>query len=1196
MLARRWLSLCLVALLVFSLLPPLGASANVPLIEVTNLYVTKSDSELGPDGRPSNLSLVTRSTAKEISVIGTYNGMAEQDLAKLYYEVTNMDTGVVSTVKDNKAVPAGSQTFRFDRVALTEGLNRIVIKMEGIQLQSAPAWVFYSAVPTLQNLNVLGQPLVDGMIVPQRNPVGTATLLIGGEAPNATDVRLYVSGATSGAYPSQFVPSTGQFFFYAAEAGNPADVQLRAGDNKLTIVASNPTRSAQVERRIVFNNGRAFAFNVKVNPGAGPEWLVDQPVISKARNGDGTVTVNLQAYLKINKQGTNGLEYDQVEIQVGNQTLTVDPNALTSVTSLETPDYKVFDWSQSVTFTPDPNDATVPVSFTFVSTATGERYTGTTHTFTYRDPNAPYVDRVTLKRGTAELAVFNGMQLDELPAVFRVYTNPAATSVKLDVRLPDGQPDSGWNAAQDASVQSKGGGVFEITANRLPEGQRKLLFIPVASGGDYLPGRLEYTVSLVRAPYVIVDNFTNGQVFDQLAQFLKARNSNNRPVIEGRLINVPNKPEDLTNYYRVTVTVNGISDDLKPGELGSGSGNGLPFTFNLQTRPQMTLNDGENGRPEGRNEIIIRVYDKKTNQLLTEAKYEVFFFKTKSPRIVSLKLDDPLVSKFTVPDPSFPLHFVTKARSITLKGNFAYADKLKVTVTPPNGQPVTEWYEYDPTDRKFYKRDGSSRTEFSPQSSAVLTELQYVSPQDNGRLTAQYPLALGTTTIEFTVTNASGLSHTMLVEVVREPLPYDIVFPDLDKTNVVNTDFVQLHIVAEGADRVVFKDGEAKKGKVYDRDGSLVDGFIHEVKGLKPGLNKITFDVYRGKEKTTGVAEIRYVNAPEVGAAVKVPLKNGKISVFNKQLEIAFDKGTAFKRNDPQSPHLLLSDQRELVIGIADPVDGRVDKVRFPTPAEKAKFGWWWPALTNPVNLIVDTTGRFRMASPVYWIDAGLITDAELKNLTPGEAVRGSGLLPYEPGKEYYLRINPRDAIVPTKPGKLTLKYDPKIRPNAWRYLTVFHYGYYPDETGTVRLMWKNIGGVVDPSKQTITVPLAQFGYYVVMYMHNSFNDVIDHPWARDDLDTLYAKGYMMNKEPNLFVPNEPITRGEFVTMLVKMFEIPLDYEGSLTFTTCAPTTRSARGCSTTNTSRRRPGRASCAGPSAAALSRTSPWRAKTRR
>lgn len=267
--ARRWLALCLAVLLLLPLLPPLEAAANVPFIEVTNLYVTKSDSELGPDGRPSNLSLVTRSTAKEISVIGTYNGMAEQDLAKLYYEVTNLDTGVVSTVKDNKAVPAGSQTFRFDRVALTEGLNRIVIKMEGIQLQSAPAWVYYSAVPALQNLNVLGQPLVDGMIVPQRNPVGATTLLIGGEAPNATDVRLYVSGATSGAYPSQFVPSTGQFFFYAAEAGNPADVQLRAGDNKLTFVAANPTRSAQVERRIVFNNGRAFAFNVKVDPGTG---------------------------------------------------------------------------------------------------------------------------------------------------------------------------------------------------------------------------------------------------------------------------------------------------------------------------------------------------------------------------------------------------------------------------------------------------------------------------------------------------------------------------------------------------------------------------------------------------------------------------------------------------------------------------------------------------------------------------------------------------------------------------------------------------------------------------------------------------------------------------------------------------------------------------------------------------------------
>jgi hypothetical protein len=58
--------------------------------------------------------------------------------------------------------------------------------------------------------------------------------------------------------------------------------------------------------------------------------------------------------------------------------------------------------------------------------------------------------------------------------------------------------------------------------------------------------------------------------------------------------------------------------------------------------------------------------------------------------------------------------------------------------------------------------------------------------------------------------------------------------------------------------------------------------------------------------------------------------------------------------------------------------------------------------------------------------------------------------------------------------------------------------------------------------------------------MDDSYNDVTNHPWARDDLDTLYTKGYMMPKTPYQFMPNDPITRGEFVTMLVKIFDIPL--------------------------------------------------------
>jgi hypothetical protein len=68
------------------------------------------------------------------------------------------------------------------------------------------------------------------------------------------------------------------------------------------------------------------------------------------------------------------------------------------------------------------------------------------------------------------------------------------------------------------------------------------------------------------------------------------------------------------------------------------------------------------------------------------------------------------------------------------------------------------------------------------------------------------------------------------------------------------------------------------------------------------------------------------------------------------------------------------------------------------------------------------------------------------------------------------------------------------------------------------------------------------------MYMNQSFDDVNSHPWARNDLDTLYSKGIMLNKSDNAFVPNDPISRGEFATMLVKIFDIPLQYDNNATF------------------------------------------------
>jgi hypothetical protein len=66
--------------------------------------------------------------------------------------------------------------------------------------------------------------------------------------------------------------------------------------------------------------------------------------------------------------------------------------------------------------------------------------------------------------------------------------------------------------------------------------------------------------------------------------------------------------------------------------------------------------------------------------------------------------------------------------------------------------------------------------------------------------------------------------------------------------------------------------------------------------------------------------------------------------------------------------------------------------------------------------------------------------------------------------------------------------------------------------------------------------------------MNNSFEDVYAHPWARNELDILYSKGIMKNKKEDRFLPNDSISRAEFVSLLVKVFDMPLNYTEAPTF------------------------------------------------
>jgi hypothetical protein len=403
---------------------------------------------------------------------------------------------------------------------------------------------------------------------------------------------------------------------------------------------------------------------------------------------------------------------------------------------------------------------------------------------------------------------------------------------------------------------------------------------------------------------------------------------------------------------------------------------------------------------------------------------------------------------------------------------------------------------------------------------------------------------------ELTAISTKGVTVTNTLKITREALPYLIQQPSLIKNEVgkdqanVNRNFQKIIMQADGADSIVFGKEAAVK------DGNT---FTYEAKGLKPGDNEIKFVVNRGTSKTSGSIVLFYTNTPIEGAQYKDVLKT-TMKLFGDDLELKFPKDTKLMRNDRSRDNQYLTDDRKILFGIADIDDGRVDKTDDGDGTSGGKF------LSESTAI-----SRYKPASKLFWIEAGAVPylDSSASNLNYSnelkEVLQGDGTLPilsdetvlndkYNVNSIFYSR-KLEDQMIPTKRATLTLKYDPYIRDDAWKYVSVFQYGVFEEGNGSGfgNTGWKNLGGIVDPKKNTITVQIDSFGYFQVMYMNDSFEDITNHPWARNDLDTLYTRSFMLNKEPGRFLPNDAISRGEFVTMLVKIFDIPLKNEDTQT-------------------------------------------------
>lgn len=387
------------------------------------------------------------------------------------------------------------------------------------------------------------------------------------------------------------------------------------------------------------------------------------------------------------------------------------------------------------------------------------------------------------------------------------------------------------------------------------------------------------------------------------------------------------------------------------------------------------------------------------------------------------------------------------------------------------------------------------------------------------------------------ITNDTGSQAIKRLEVVREVVPYTILspVPTVGNDIIVNKNFVNFKIQAEDADKVIIGKQEAAK----ITNGTCEDCFEMEYLDLKEGKwNEIKFTVVRGPNSIAGSIKVFYANTNVQGAQYKEPLQK-KHQVFNKALTLEFDKGTLLRTaNVINGLHDLYEDQR-ILFGIANPDTGVVEE--FTDEGVKK----------TPKDIVVQRFIRypdnFTFISPIYWVSGGLAEKG-----TPGTAgyePKLHGMPPHNTDLLLtYTRTDPMRALVPTQRGELTMTYDSNVRESAGVVVTIFHF----DENGN----WVNMGGIIDEKRHDITVPFDKFGYYAVAKMRYSFSDIQNHPWARDILEALYAKGFMDKVRFDEFGSDDYITRGEFAQLLVRALQLPLNYDNRNSFFDVQPGSR----------------------------------------
>ncbi len=1028
--------------------------------------------------------LPTPVTTSRIDVSGSFYGVTD-----LNYKVTQMRKvgNDLIPIQSREGVDAPyivGSTFTFYGVELYQGINEILVTGKDASGTSAPServYVEYYNLPIILTVNYGEQDLkVDNEIT---DKLYNDELLIKGQVMNAETIVAKINGDET-EYQGT-VLSTGQYII--------AKIPLQRGKNTLEVIARNNTKEYPVSLEIIYNDGYPYVGDTQIDIDDSDTFIdIEKQMNFTANNIEFTGTLNnFEVGDKINFLfNTTNFTVDHDDFELA----PIDPITPYLSSTGEDYNYQLYKTGND-TFTlhydsVKQNETNI-LQFTF--TRNLSNYIQTFYLEHFNDT----LNFVTHTSGLSSTTTSKSL-------TFYVFTDDTAITDLVSINHKDGLGNDIPLVSRTSTPVPAGSPtevMHTVTVDLLP-GYNTIIVRP-NTGADSEINKKEYNILYINSPDIKILNLVNGdRIGDGALQ----------PEIIGELINV-----DLADRDDTVITIENRAGSstymLAAGDFDAAPDN-YKFTFDLTNKLQT-----------GANDIVFKVTDGVTT---TTTRITIFYFSSGGPSAY-IEVDEAATrtinadANFTEVDSGT---IETEARYVHVNGGYSNAQDIIFYL---NGVRVIQ-EEVQPTGQK----------ECAGINPVTNETFRLTINWDTKTFATDYPIYLneGTNVVEVEVISSSGTSRSEKLYLSRVLPPVKLVSPNLEREDVVNSNYVEVIIEASGADSVKIGKEEAQYIKLsndelrsliealgpvteskYDTDnnGMLEDDELEvidqgEIIGkryvadvfLKSGKNTIKYEVIINGNKKSYKFEMYYAASPEEGAKYKESFAKSKITVFDKELTLEFPKNTWLIQPDDLTPSMnkYVSDSY-LEFGIVDKQTGKLNKVWNSSFEEYVFEEFNEPFKTlMPVRIIPpDRTGY---ASDIYWIESqGDISDVN------------SGL-------------------IPTNVGEITIKYDQSIISDAQNQLAIYHF----DRT---KYEWVNLGGIVDTKGKTVTTAISEFGYYTVMAKRGTYNDIIQHSWAANYLHALYSKGIMMPESYSRFGADLLTTRGEFATILIKALNLSLD-------------------------------------------------------